>query len=92
LYSLKYAKEQYILRLEYTTDGILTDFLEPDDNPMFKNCVKPRRFIEEQTFAIVYEDKTYTYGPMPSNEYRKEYRKNNNLLSTYRLTGVLLLI
>jgi hypothetical protein len=89
IYSFKYSKEQYILRLEYMLEGISTDYQEPDEEypGMFLNLVKPRRFLDLQIFAMVYEDKTYRAGPISNKNYRAEYRKLFNLSKNDSLTS-----
>ncbi len=78
-YSLKYAKEQYILRLESIADHILTDHIEPGEDSLFLNTRPVRLFIELQTDASIFENKQYTFSPIVTDTYALAYRLKNKL-------------
>jgi hypothetical protein len=86
IYSFKYAKEHYITQLEYMVDNIVTDYKDPEDDPLFVKLLTVRRFIDEQVSAIVYEEKEYTYSPWRSQKYRDEFCKRYKLSIEYRFT------
>jgi hypothetical protein len=52
-YTLNYAKEQYILRLEYIVDSIMTNYNKDEPEAYIGSFISIRKFIELQTYAIV---------------------------------------
>lgn len=67
IYSLKYAKEQYIQILENMADTILTNHHLPDEESSLMNSRTIREFIDIQTEALVYEDLKYRYIALDHN-------------------------
>ena len=87
-YSFTYAKEQYTFQLESMVNNVITNYENPDTDTyeLFLSTPSPRRFIEIQLNAIVYDSKEYTYSPLASIEYRDNYYKKHNLSESYILT------
>lgn len=93
LYSLKYAKEQYILQLENMVERIITDdYSDPDEDPthLFLTLLEVRKFIDLQVNAIVFEDKAYSYKPYGigwvMGDYRNNFFNTHNMPSDAKLT------
>jgi hypothetical protein len=69
-------------------DKILTDYYDPEEDPVgeYKSSLDVRRFVDEQTFSIMYDKHAYTYAPIASDQWNKDYRERHNLLITHRLS------
>jgi hypothetical protein len=68
IYSLKYAKEYYILKLEKITNKIMTNY-NKDPNDTDWSFLDVRDFIDIQTDSIFYNQHKYMTNPIPSGAY-----------------------
>lgn len=77
IYSLKYAKEQYILELESMVSQIQTDYVKyelseeekHDGYVLSFSFVSVQKFIEVQTDSIFYDNHKYSCNPLPYKNY-----------------------
>jgi hypothetical protein len=68
---------------------VITNYEDPNDElaGICLSSLPPRRFIEIQTDAIVYESKEYTYYPFGLQKYLNDFCKLHNLPPTYKFTS-----
>jgi hypothetical protein len=78
IYSLKYAKELYILQLESITDKIMTDYKKHPDGTDW-SFLDVRNFIDIQTDSIFYNDHKYIVNPIPTDNYFDQVRDIKNI-------------
>ena len=73
IYTLKYAKELYILKLEFITNKIQTNYnINPNDDS--DSFLYVRDFIDIQTNSIFYNQHKYTAYPLPTSSYLLLFR------------------
>jgi len=92
LYSLKYAKELYILKLESITDKIMTNYnRNPHDRS--RSFLDVREFIDIQTDSIFYNEHKYTSNPIPTSSYLdlfcSDAKKEQMQAEHYRLLNII---
>jgi hypothetical protein len=89
-YSFKYAKEQYILQLEYMVQKIMTDYNDPEEDAyesLFTTMLEPRRFIQIQVFTVEDGLEPWTCAFITTHEYNREFRMRNSLSTNHRFTN-----
>lgn len=93
IYNFKYAKEQYILKLESITEKIMTDYNE-DPNDTSWSFLDVRDFIDIQTASIFYHDHKYRSNPIPTTDYFKKVRHITEIeqkqAEHYRLSAIII--
>jgi len=93
IYSLKYAKELYILKLESITNKIQTNYnRNPEDRS--SSFLYAREFIDIQTDSIFYNKHKYTVHPIPNSSYLQLFRGKNAKVEAiqaehYRLLNII---
>lgn len=89
LYSFKYAKEQFIVQLESMAESIVSDYPDPNDEypGEYMSYLNVNRFIDEQTFSIVFNNKAFTFHMRSTNEYKEDFCKRHCLPSTHQFTS-----
>jgi hypothetical protein len=76
IYSLKYAKELYIQKLEAITNKIQTNY-NKNPNDSSDSFLYARDFIDIQTDSIFYYNHKYTAYPLPLSSYLALFRGKN---------------
>ena len=93
IYSLKYAKEYFTLKLELITDKIMTNY-KKNPNDYGSSFLDVRDFIDIQTDSIFYKDHRYKINPIPTTSYLALFQgKNVNIKQMqaehYRLLDII---